>query len=86
MHLFQLYNDYFPIRLVKTAELTPDKNYILAVYPHGVATCGTLTTFGDYTNNIDKLYPNIDFGIVSLHFAINTPILRELFLSIGMRV
>uniref|UniRef100_A0A1B0AFJ5 Acyltransferase n=1 Tax=Glossina pallidipes TaxID=7398 RepID=A0A1B0AFJ5_GLOPL len=28
--------DYFPIELVKTAELKPNRNYILACFPHGV--------------------------------------------------
>uniref|UniRef100_A0A1A9V1Y7 Acyltransferase n=1 Tax=Glossina austeni TaxID=7395 RepID=A0A1A9V1Y7_GLOAU len=28
--------EYFPIELVKTAELKPNRNYILACFPHGV--------------------------------------------------
>jgi len=30
------YRDYFPVELVKTAELPANKNYILASFPHGI--------------------------------------------------
>lgn len=28
--------DYFPVNLVKTAELNPEKNYIFGYHPHGI--------------------------------------------------
>lgn len=28
--------DYFPIDLVKTAELPPNRNYLIAACPHGI--------------------------------------------------
>jgi len=34
--LFRHYRDYFPVQLIKTADLPPNKNYILASFPHGV--------------------------------------------------
>lgn len=32
--------DYFPVSLVKTAPLSPDRNYILGCHPHGVFSIG----------------------------------------------
>lgn len=34
--LHRHYRDYFPVELVKTAELPATKNYILASFPHGI--------------------------------------------------
>lgn len=34
--IFRYFADYFPITLVKTAELHPSKNYILGCHPHGI--------------------------------------------------
>jgi hypothetical protein len=28
--------DYFPVQLIKTAELNPDRNYIFGYHPHGI--------------------------------------------------
>lgn len=28
--------NYFPIDLVKTANLTPDRNYLICLFPHGM--------------------------------------------------
>lgn len=28
--------DYFPVELIKTADLTPDRNYLFASFPHGI--------------------------------------------------
>lgn len=36
------FRDYFPVRLVKTAELPPDSNYLLCSYPHGIIGQGVL--------------------------------------------
>lgn len=30
------FTNYFPIRLVKTVELPPTRNYVFAAFPHGV--------------------------------------------------
>lgn len=32
----QNFTDYFPVKIVKTVDLPPTKNYLFAVYPHGV--------------------------------------------------
>lgn len=36
LKLFDYFLDYFPMKLVKTAELRPDRNYVVASFPHGV--------------------------------------------------
>lgn len=34
--IWRHFRDYFPIELVKTVDLSPDRNYILASFPHGI--------------------------------------------------
>lgn len=34
--IWQHFADYFPVDLVKTAELRPDRNYVVASFPHGI--------------------------------------------------
>lgn len=33
---WQYYANYFPVSLVKTAELPADRNYLFATFPHGI--------------------------------------------------
>ena len=44
--IFKYIRDYYPITLVKTSELDPQKNYILGYHPHGVFTEGASIALG----------------------------------------
>ncbi|KAK5858334.1 hypothetical protein PBY51_002481 [Eleginops maclovinus] len=37
--------DFFPVKLVKTAELNPNKNYVVGIHPHGIMSAGAFTCF-----------------------------------------
>ena len=44
--IFKYMKDYYPITLVKTSELDPQKNYIFGYHPHGFFTEGASIGFG----------------------------------------
>ena len=50
---------YFPIKLVKTAELSPSKNYIFGYHPHGVISSGAFASFATEGAGFSKLFPGI---------------------------
>ena len=37
--------DYFPLHLVKTAELDPNRSYVLGYHPHGIISVGAMGAF-----------------------------------------
>jgi len=45
LNLWEHACDYFPVLLVKTAELDPTKNYIMGYHPHGIISCGAMCAF-----------------------------------------
>ena len=51
--------DYFPIRLVKTADLDPAHNYILCCHPHGVICFGSVTAFASEAEDFSGKFPGI---------------------------
>nr|AFQ01091.1 2-acylglycerol o-acyltransferase [Glossina morsitans morsitans] len=76
--------DYFPIELVKTAELKPNRNYILACFPHGVIGTGVTNNMG---NNIGKwlqLFPGVRPKIATLDVHFYIPFLREILRFWGL--
>ncbi|CAH3034204.1 unnamed protein product [Porites lobata] len=51
--------DYYPITLVKTSELDPQKNYIFGYHPHGFFTEGASIGFGTDACGFGEKFPGI---------------------------
>ena len=75
--------DYFPISLVKTAELTTDRNYIFGVHPHGILSFGASNNFCTDATGFLKLFPGITPHLIALGLWFFIPILRDYFLLGG---
>uniref|UniRef100_A0A452E2N4 Acyltransferase n=1 Tax=Capra hircus TaxID=9925 RepID=A0A452E2N4_CAPHI len=65
-----------PPQLVKTAELPPDRNYVLGSHPHGVIAVGSGT-------GLSQLFPGLRFSMAVLNCLLYLPGHREYFLSCG---
>ena len=75
--------DYFPVKVVKTADLDPGRNYLLGSHPHGFICFGVLSAFGSTVHNTDELFPGIFFRLLSLREFYLAPGLREFALGAG---
>ncbi|KAH8370316.1 hypothetical protein KR093_003054 [Drosophila rubida] len=76
--LYRIYRNYFPVSLVKTADLPPNKNYILASFPHGILGTGICINMGLEISQWLKLFPQVrpKVGTLDQHFVI--PVLRDI--------
>ncbi|KAF8461546.1 diacylglycerol acyltransferase-domain-containing protein [Kalaharituber pfeilii] len=43
--IWRYYNAYFPIRIIRTAKLSPERNYIFGYQPHGIISLGAWGAF-----------------------------------------
>ncbi|KPJ03386.1 2-acylglycerol O-acyltransferase 2-A [Papilio xuthus] len=77
------YCDYFPIKLIKTAELDPSKNYLFACFPHGVVSSGAFGAFATNALNFYRTFPGMTCHMITLggHFLV--PLFRDLILALG---
>lgn len=75
--------NYFPLNLVKTAELPADRNYLLIFIPHGILSLGTLVTCITPHSKWSELFPKIRSKCCTLNVNTIFPISRELVLSFG---
>lgn len=80
---WKYFNDYFPIKLIKTAELNGDKNYIFAYYPHGVLPAGLCGCFGNDNSSCKELFPELKMYCTTLDINFNVPFFREYSMGIG---
>ncbi|XP_017078598.1 2-acylglycerol O-acyltransferase 2-A isoform X2 [Drosophila eugracilis] len=78
------YRDYFPVELVKTAELPANKNYIVASFPHGILGTGTCINMSLDIRNWLELFPQIRPKIATLDQHFRTPFLQDLLRWWGM--
>uniref|UniRef100_A0A6P4FZB4 Acyltransferase n=1 Tax=Drosophila rhopaloa TaxID=1041015 RepID=A0A6P4FZB4_DRORH len=78
------YRNYFPVELVKTAELPANKNYIVASFPHGILGTGTCVNMGMDITNWLELFPHVRPKIGTLDHHFKTPLLRDIVRWWGM--
>lgn len=81
--LFKHFANYFPVRLIKTAELHPSKNYILGCHPHGIMCHSHFVNLGTEGSGWSKLFPAIRPYLCVLSGQFMFPIFREYFLMSG---
>ncbi|XP_077550999.1 2-acylglycerol O-acyltransferase 2-A-like [Haemaphysalis longicornis] len=82
--LWSYVRDYYPVKLVKTAELDPGRNYIVGYHPHGIMCMGALCNFTSEANDFAGLFPGIRMCTLTLNVNFAFPVYREFLLWYGM--
>ena len=75
--------DYFPADLIKTQDLDPDRNYLMAYHPHGIIGCGALINFSTEATGFSKKFPGIRNHVLTLKTNFMLPFTRVATLFLG---
>ncbi|PIC41537.1 hypothetical protein B9Z55_008921 [Caenorhabditis nigoni] len=75
---------YFPIKLHKTAELSPDHNYLVGCHPHGIIAMAAWANFATNGTGIYEKFPSIRWNLCTLAWMFKVAIRRELLLLTGL--
>lgn len=75
---------YFPVKLTRTAELDPARNYLFGYHPHGIISIGALCNFATNATGFNELFPGIDIRLLTLAMNFKVPLFRELLLGLGI--
>uniref|UniRef100_A0A914CZ53 Acyltransferase n=1 Tax=Acrobeloides nanus TaxID=290746 RepID=A0A914CZ53_9BILA len=81
--IWKYFADYFPLKLVKTADLPPQHNYIVGSHPHGIFGIGTFGSFCTEATGFSETFPGIKPLLVTLPSQFWFPFRRELVISSG---
>ncbi|KAL4608746.1 2-acylglycerol O-acyltransferase 2-like [Arapaima gigas] len=76
--------DYFPIQLVKTADLDPRHNYVFGFHPHGILVAGAFTNFCTYATGFWTLYPGLTPYLLMLPLWFRVPFFRDYLMCGGL--
>ncbi|XP_074133852.1 diacylglycerol O-acyltransferase 2-like protein 6 [Sminthopsis crassicaudata] len=82
--LWKNFRDYFPIKLVKTCELSPSHNYVIAAHPHGILSYGMFCNFGTESTGFSQLFPGITPSLATLEGIFWIPLVREYVMAKGI--
>ncbi|KAI6213474.1 hypothetical protein M3Y94_00154900 [Aphelenchoides besseyi] len=81
LSLWRYMASYFPMKIIKTASLPPDRNYIVGAHPHGILSFSTFLTFCTEACGFNVLFPGLERRFaVTLAVQYWFPIRRELLL------
>lgn len=81
--LWKDYASYFPVSLVKEADLDPKFNYFIGSHPHGILCSGAFCNFATEGTNVSKVFPGIRFTLTTLNCQFVMPLYREFFMTSG---
>ncbi|XP_060635757.2 2-acylglycerol O-acyltransferase 2-B-like [Anolis sagrei] len=78
------FRDYFPITLVRTADLDPRRNYLFGFHPHGVLVAGAFGNFCTEATGFSELFPGLTPHLLMLPFWFKVPFFRDYIMSGGL--
>ncbi|XP_022380215.1 diacylglycerol O-acyltransferase 2-like protein 6 [Enhydra lutris kenyoni] len=82
--LWKYFQNYFPIKLVKTHNLSPKHNYIIANHPHGIVSYGVFINFATEATGFARIFPAITPSVGTLEWIFWIPIVRDYVMSMGV--
>lgn len=68
---------------MKTCDLSPKHNYIIANHPHGVVSYGVFINFATEATGFARIFPGITPSVGTLEGIFWIPIVREYVMSMG---
>ncbi|XP_015589868.1 2-acylglycerol O-acyltransferase 1 isoform X2 [Cephus cinctus] len=74
---------YFPLKLVKTADLDPSRNYLFCSFPHGILSTGAFGAFATDCLGFKDLFPGLEPRMLTLDQHFKIPFFREFVYSFG---
>ncbi|XP_028384418.1 2-acylglycerol O-acyltransferase 3 isoform X4 [Phyllostomus discolor] len=78
------FRDYFPISLVKTAELDPSHNYLFGFHPHGVLVIGAFSNFCTEATGFSRTFPGLCPHLLMLPCWFHLPLFRDYIMCSGL--
>lgn len=83
--IWNLYRDYFPACLIKTADLDPSRNYIFGFHPHGILSFGAFLNLATEATGFSEKFPGIRPFLCTMKIQFLMPLHRELLMLTGAR-
>ncbi|KAK0547858.1 diacylglycerol O-acyltransferase 1 [Tilletia horrida] len=82
--LWTYFAEYYPVSLIKTVDLPPDRPYVFGYHPHGVIGMGAFANFATEATEFPTSFPGLRPHLLTLNSNFTIPIYRDLLLALGI--
>jgi len=82
--IWRLWTGYFPMTLVKTQDLPPDRRYVFGYHPHGIIGVGAIGSFATEATGFSKLFPGLRPHLLTFTTNFRLPIYRDILMALGI--
>eukprot|EP00929_Paragymnodinium_shiwhaense_P112542 TRINITY_DN8079_c0_g1_i2.p1 TRINITY_DN8079_c0_g1~~TRINITY_DN8079_c0_g1_i2.p1 ORF type:complete len:488 (-),score=119.50 TRINITY_DN8079_c0_g1_i2:546-2009(-) len=82
--LWKISAEYYPLQLVKTADLPQERNYMFCLHPHGVFSLSHAINFCTNGTGFFNLFPGVKVLMATLRQQFKIPFHREYLLGLGV--
>ncbi|KAE8231640.1 hypothetical protein CF326_g3342 [Tilletia indica] len=82
--LWSYFAEYYPVSLIKTVDLPPDRPYVFGYHPHGVIGMGAFANFATEATEFPTSFPGLRPHLLTLASNFQIPIYRDLLLALGI--
>ncbi|CAD6892955.1 unnamed protein product [Tilletia controversa] len=82
--LWTYFAEYYPVSLIKTVDLPPDRPYVFGYHPHGVIGMGAFANFATDATEFPTSFPGLRPHLLTLASNFQIPIYRDLLLALGI--
>ncbi|KAM4677797.1 2-acylglycerol O-acyltransferase 3 [Discoglossus pictus] len=81
--IWTYFRDYFPVKLVQMAKLSPDRNYVLGCHPHGILSVSNFCNFSTEACGFSARNPGVRPWLAVLAGVFRLPVYRDYVMCAG---
>ncbi|EPQ31524.1 uncharacterized protein PFL1_00857 [Pseudozyma flocculosa PF-1] len=82
--VFRYFAEYFPISMIKTTDLPPDRPYIFGYHPHGILGVAAVANLATDATEFPASFPGITPHLLTLATNFTIPIFRDVIMAMGI--
>ncbi|SPC63066.1 probable diacylglycerol acyltransferase type 2b [Ustilago sp. UG-2017b] len=82
--VFRYFAEYFPISMIKTTNLPPDRPYIFGCHPHGILGVAAVANLATDATEFSESFPGITPHLLTLATNFTIPLFRDCLMAMGI--
>ncbi|KAN0065881.1 diacylglycerol O-acyltransferase 1 [Thecaphora frezii] len=84
LSVFRYFAEYFPISMIKTTDLPPDRPYIFGYHPHGILGVAAVANLATDATEFPASFPGITPHLLTLATNFTIPFFRDVIMAMGI--
>lgn len=84
LKIWRYFAEYYPVSLIKSADLPADRTYVFGYHPHGIIGMGAIANFATAATEFPACFPGITPHLLTLNSNFHIPVYRDVLMALGL--